>query len=132
MNSSPFKPYSLLCNRHRGPRRLIAGLLLASLTACTTFQPVSPREYIPISHPRQIYITRSDNSVVVMQLPKLLGDTLVGYVNGDYQEMTLSQAKQVNARVAANGRTAVAVAAAVSGVAVASALMIGSGGAVFA
>src|ERR1700704_5305786 len=67
--------------------RAVAGALLGAQFGCTSFGPVAPKEYIPIQHPAQIWVTRSDNSVVKMQLPKLLGDTLVGYINGDYQEM---------------------------------------------
>jgi len=108
-------------------RRVVAGVLITSLTACTTMGPISPREYVPIEHPSQIWVTKSDNSTVVMQLPKLLGDTLVGYVNGDYQEMMLSQTKVVQARRPAPGRTALAVGTAVTALVVTGALVSGSG-----
>ena len=99
-------------------RGVAAVLMMTSLTACTTFGPIAPKEYIPIQHPMQIWVTQADNSVIVVQVPKLLGDTLVGYVNGDYQEMLLSQTKQVQTRRQAKGRTALALGAAVAGVAV--------------
>ena len=76
--------------KHHPLKRVIAALLISALTACTTYRPIAAREYIPISHPSAVYITNADNSVTMMQLPKLLGDTLVGYVNGDYREMQLS------------------------------------------
>src|SRR5207237_7190998 len=107
--------------------RITSALLMTTLTPCTTSRPISAREYIPISHPSAVYITRPDNTVEVMQLPKLLGDTLVGYVNGDYQEINLSQVKQMNAKVPAGGRTALAVAGGVLAVAAIGALISGSG-----
>jgi len=85
------------------------------LTACTTMGPIPPREYIPLNHPSQIWVTQRDNAVVVVQLPRLMGDTLVGYVNGEYQELMLGQTKQVQARRPQPGRTALAIGAGVAG-----------------
>src|SRR5215471_17540315 len=96
--------------------RTVAFILLCSEFACTSFGPISPKEYIPIEHPTRVWVTKSDNSVVKVQLPKLLGDTLVGYVNGDYQEMILSQTKQVQAKRLQSGRTALMAGAVVLGV----------------
>ena len=110
--------------------RLIAAVLLGPVaSACTSFGPVSAREYLPIEHPANIWITRSDNTVVKMQAPKLLGDTLVGYVNGEFQEMKLSQTKQIQARRPQPGRTALLVGGSVLGVAALSTRIIGSGNA---
>src|SRR5262245_53820716 len=109
--------------------RFVAAILMTTtLAGCTTFGPVSAREYLPIQHPSNIWITKSDNSVVKMQAPKLLGDTLVGYVNGEFQEMRLSQTKQIQAKRPAPGRTAIAAGAVIVGVAAGAALVIGSGG----
>jgi hypothetical protein len=106
--------------------RSIAGALMFTLTACTTFGPVSAREYLPIAHPTNIWITTEDNHVVKMQAPKLLGDTLVGYVNGDFQEVRLSQAKQIQARQMQPGRTAMLIGAGVLGIVVVGKLVSGS------
>ena len=111
--------------RHRLTRS-IAGALMSTLTACTTFGPVSAREYLPIEHPTNIWITTADNHVVKMQAPKLLGDTLVGYVNGDYQEVRLSQAKQIQAKRPQPVRTAMLVGGGVLGIVVAGELVHGS------
>jgi hypothetical protein len=115
------------CTRRSVFSRITSALLMVTLSACTTYRPISAREYIPISHPSAVYITRPDNTVEVMQLPKLLGDTLVGYVNGDYQELNLSQVKQMNAKVPAGGRTALAVGGGVLAVVAIGALLSGSG-----
>src|ERR1051326_3411583 len=126
-NQSRRSIMSLSRLKHRPLQRVIAALLMSALTACTTFRPVSAREYIPISHPSAVYITRPDNTVEIMQLPKLLGDTLVGYVNGDYQEMNLRDVKGMNAKVPAGGRTALAVGGGVLAVVAIGALVSGSG-----
>jgi len=73
-------------------------------------RPVSAREFIPMAHPTNIWVTGMDNSEREFQLPVILGDTLVGYVNGSVQEMTLSQTKEVRAKYPQNGRTALFVA----------------------
>ena len=86
---------------------------IVGLSFCTRAQEAF---YIPLNHPSQIWVTQSDNAVVVVQLPRLLGDTLVGYVNGEYQEMMLSKAKQVQARRPQAGRTVLALGAATAGV----------------
>src|SRR2546421_8287595 len=99
MNRATSDLHSARRDRRSWFTRTTSALLMTTLTACTTYRPISAREYIPISHPSAVYITRPDNTVEVMQLPKLLGDTLVGYVNGDYQEINLSQVKQMNAKV---------------------------------
>ena len=91
-------------------------LFVMGLTACTRMGPIAAREYIPVSRPSSVWVTRGDNAVVQMQVPRLLGDTLVGYVNGEYQEMILSQTKQVQARVPQPGRTVLAIGAGVAGV----------------
>jgi len=113
--------------KHHPLQRGIAALLMGIVSACSTYRPISAREYIPISHPTAVYITNPDNTVTMMQLPKLLGDTLVGYVNGDYREMNLSQVKQMNAKVPANGRTALAVGGGVLAVVAVGALISGTG-----
>jgi hypothetical protein len=89
--------------------------------------PIPAREYLRIEHPSRIWITRSDNTVVKMQAPKVLGDTLVGYVNGEFQEIQLSQTKMVQAKRPQSGRTALAIAVGVVGVVVAAKLVTGSG-----
>jgi hypothetical protein len=107
--------------------RTVGGALMLTLSACTSFGPVPAREYLPIEHPTNIWITKSDNTVVRMQAPKLIGDTLVGYVNGDFQEVMLSQTKQIQAKRPQPGRTALAVGAGVVGVAAVAVLAAGKG-----
>ena len=56
-----------------------------------------------------MWITQNDQTVVLVSAPQLLGDTLVGYVNGKYEEIPTSQFKQVVAERPATGKTAVLV-----------------------
>jgi len=102
-----------LIARHLGA---LWSLLVIGLTACSTMGPIAAREYIPVNRPNQIWVTGRDNAVVKVQVPRLLGDTLVGYVNGEYHEMMLSQTKQVRARVPQPGRTVLAIGAGVGAV----------------
>lgn len=51
-------------------------------------------------------MTRTDSSKLVMDSPRLLGDTLVGWVSGRYQEILLPEASRVQGRQPAPRRTA--------------------------
>ena len=59
-------------------------------------------------------MTRADNSKLVMDSPRLLGDTLVGWVSGRYQEILLPDASRVQGRQPAPRRTAFLVAGVVT------------------
>jgi len=81
------------------------------LAACSTLQPVAtPRQFIPAAQPTRIWVTRSDNSTLMLEAPRLLGDTLVGFVGGRYQEMLLPQVRWMGVRQPAPRRTTVLVA----------------------
>lgn len=49
---------------------------------------------------------RSDSPTLVMDAPRLLGDTLVGWVAGRYEEILLPEASRVMVRQPAPRRTA--------------------------
>ena len=92
-------------------RRIAAGVLLASFTGCTTVGPVqSPTKYIAQKQPRTIWLTRSNHQVVRVSGPRLVNDTVVGAVNGQYTEIPLSDVTRVVAVQSAPGKT-IAVAA---------------------
>jgi hypothetical protein len=73
-------------------------LPVAMLAACRTMGPVEPREYITAKQPSRVWVTEADGSVSVFEGPKLVGDTLAGFVRGEYRELPLSNVKQVVAR----------------------------------
>jgi len=93
------------------PHRLVGKAVLpllgaVAIAACHTFGPVaSPREYVAAQQPNKVWVTGTDGSVVIFEGPKVEGDTLVGFVNGAYKELLLSDVKQVAARRPARGRT---------------------------
>ena len=87
-------------------------LLLAALAsaACHTMRPVTFDQLNAIK-PAQAWVTGGDQKVILVSGPQLLGDTLVGYVNGKYEEMPTAQFKQVRVQRPATAKTALLVAA---------------------
>ena len=93
------------------PRQRLCVVLSVLLTACSTLQPVAtPQQFIPTAQPTRIWVTQSDNSTLMLEAPRLLGDTLVGFVGGRYQEMLLPQVRWMGVRQPAPRRTTVLVA----------------------
>jgi hypothetical protein len=89
-----------------------AGLLIAtalSSAACHTMRPVALEELGAI-RPTRVWVTRSDQSKVVVEGPRFLDSGLVGFVNGSYQEIPAADVKQVLQRRRAGGRTGALVA----------------------
>ena len=100
-----------------------SALLLATLSsaACHTMKPVTMAE-LNAMHPQKAWVTETDQSTVVVNGPEVVGDTLVGYVKGVYEEMPSSQLKQVLVEKPATSRTVLLV----------SAITVGFGGMVYA
>jgi hypothetical protein len=87
-------------------RRLVSPVLLAATVGCTTLRPVArPQEFIPSRRPERIWVTRADNSKIVLDGPRLLGDTLVGWFRGNYQEILLPETRWITVREPAPRRT---------------------------
>jgi hypothetical protein len=102
---------ALLLRRSRWMQRTVCALLIVPLAACSTLQPVAtPQQFIPTAQPTRIWVTRSDNSTLMLEAPRLLGDTLVGFVGGRYQEMLLPQVRWMGVRQPAPRRTTLLVA----------------------
>jgi hypothetical protein len=94
-------------------RAIALASTIAPLSACFTMRPVAtPQEFIPSARPDRIWVTRADNSRLVIEGPRLLGDTLVGWVRGQYQEILLPQTRWMSVRQPAPRRTALLVAGA--------------------
>jgi len=98
-------------------RLLTAALLplVGLATACSTLTPVreKPTAFIEAHSPGAVWITKTDNSVVVLAGPKVLGDTLGGFVGRDYVEIPLSSVQSLSARRPAKGKTALLIGASV-------------------
>lgn len=96
-------------------KKLIAGALLGSMLACTTLRPVADYEqYVRASQPRQIWVTPHDAKPVLLEAPRFVHDTLVGFVAGRYWEFAPGDLRQVQVREPANGRTAFLIGAAIA------------------
>ncbi|PYP33145.1 MAG: hypothetical protein DMD49_04020 [Gemmatimonadetes bacterium] len=94
-------------------RRRTAALLplFALASACSAVVPVldAPASYITARAPEMVWITKADNSVVQLASPKVMGDTLAGFVGMDYVEMPLSNVQSLRARQRAPKRTALLI-----------------------
>ena len=78
------------------------------VAACRSVGTVpSPANYVATKHPTRIWIARgSESSAVAMEGPGLVGDTLVGWVDGAQRHIPLSRAIAVSARELSVPRTA--------------------------
>ena len=110
-----------------------AGSVLCTLAACTTVATVkNPGTYVASKQPRTVWLTKTDHSIVRMNGPRMVGDTVVGAVNGQYTEVAMTDVTGVQAIVPDQTKT-IAVAAA-GGAATLAALFVvfshsgGSGG----
>ena len=113
-------------------RRIVATVLIPIVplaAACTAVAPIrSPGQFVSTHQPPRLWITRSDNSVVLLESPKAVGDTLAGFVEGQYVEVPLANVRQVRARRAVPSRTALLVGAGVVAAAGMALVITGSGG----
>src|SRR6266550_6850144 len=87
-------------------RAMGCALLFATLSgvACKTMRPV-PLDQLTVLKPDRAWVTEADKSVLLVSGPQLLGDTLVGYVNGQYQELPTAWLTQVVVKRPAPTRT---------------------------
>jgi len=81
--------------------------LLASpiLANCHSVRPVQPADLSARASLQRVWVTRSDRSTVVLDEPRLAGDTLTGLTNGEPQSIPLSDATVIRSRQPAPGRT---------------------------
>jgi hypothetical protein len=98
-------------------------VLVAALSsaACHSMKPIG-LDQVNVLKPDRAWVTGGDQSVVLVSNPQVVGDTLVGYVNGQYEEMPAAQFKQVVVQRPATTKTALLVGA----------ITVGFGGMVYA
>jgi hypothetical protein len=103
--------------------RPTCALLLTALAgvACHTVKPVTLDELNAI-RPERAWLTQSDQSVVIISDPQVVGDTVVGYINGAYEELPSTLVKQIQVERPATSRTVLLV----------SAIAVGFGGMAYA
>lgn len=103
-------------------RRIVATALMFSLVSCSTLRPVADaNSYLSTTRPTQVWV-RTDQRTVMLEGPRLLGDTLVGFVDGEYREFLPGEVRGVDVRKPARGRTALLV----SGMVIVGAFLIGA------
>lgn len=103
-------------------RRLVATVVLGSLTvsavACHRYMLVArPLDFIATQKPAQVLVTRTDGTTYSITGPQVFGDTVVGYVNGQYQQINFNTPGQVRVRSAARAQTALLIGMGVVGLA---------------
>lgn len=104
---------------------VVMALVFSSL-ACYTMRPMSVDDLKGGSVSR-VWVTRSDQSVVLVEGPQLFRGKLVGFVDGTYRELPPTEVTQLVARKLALGRTLALLSAGVVGFTVAAVAVSGSG-----
>ncbi|HXQ27916.1 MAG TPA: hypothetical protein VN848_01495 [Gemmatimonadales bacterium] len=89
------------------------GICLILTSACTTLRPLTPDDLG--NKPESVHVTLADHSTVVLHTPQVIGDTLVGTVNGARQGFPLSQVTAIREREFDGVRTGVLITIAAMG-----------------
>jgi len=79
-------------------RPIAAVLLLCYLAACTSWhveKEVNPLQLISTKHPRVVRLTRADGSRMVLDQPRIAGDSLAGVHNAVLSSVAVSDVTQV-------------------------------------
>lgn len=103
-------------------------LILTALagTACHSMTPLTWRELDGL-RPSRVWVTRADQSVTEVSGPQVFGDTLVGYVNGAFQELATAEVTRLAMRRPARAKTIALIAASTAGAALLGVWMSGLG-----
>lgn len=97
-------------------RRAIAAVLLATSAACMGPRRavLQPGEYISTERPKRIWLTRADGTVVLVDAPRIFGDTLFGWteteMGGEEVWLGLPQIQRVEVRRVDSLRTGLLIA----------------------
>ena len=91
-------------------RRPIAlAMLMWFVPACTAWhveQGVTPQQLIADRHPGAVRVTLPDRSQIVLDQPRITGDSVAGIVDGRDSSVAASNVTQVAVRKVSSGRTA--------------------------
>ena len=92
------------------PLQLALGAAIAcSLGGCHTLRAVSATELNPMTDP-QVWVTQADHKTIVLDEPRVVGDTLSGLIHGESHRVPLSDAVSLRVKRNAPVRTAAIVA----------------------
>lgn len=91
-------------------RPIICVLLLATLAsaACSRMKSVT-LDQMSLMAPERVWLTEHDQSVTLMYEPKIVRDTLVGYVGRHREKMASVRVKDVRVQSKAPARTALLI-----------------------
>jgi len=91
-------------------RPIICAVLLATLAsaACKSMKSVT-LDQMSLLGPERVWVTESDESVVLLYEPKVVRDTLVGYVGKHKEKVPSAGVRQVRVQTAAPARTTMLV-----------------------
>ena len=83
-----------------------SALLLSALAgaACSTMKSRTLAQ-IPEQAPERIWVTQRDQSVVLLYEPRVVRDTLVGYVGSQKTKLPSASIQEIRVREPADGRT---------------------------
>jgi hypothetical protein len=98
-------------------RPIVGGtLLLAALASagCKTMRSVT-LDQLTVMGADRVWVTARDQSVVLMWEPKVVGDTLVGYVGKRRERLASADLTQLRVRMSAHARTALLAVGATAG-----------------
>lgn len=111
-------------------RRILSGVcaLVTAFSAagCYTMRPVTYAQ-LGTTRPGAVWITREDQSVLVVETPRIFGDTLVGYVNGEFQELPNNDMREFRVKRMATGKTTLLITAAAAAAGTFVVLVTGTG-----
>ena len=95
---------------------LIGGALLAAIAgpSCTTMKSPTLDQLRSLG-PDQVWVTESDQSVVLVYEPKVVGDTLVGYIGRHRTKLPSAGIQRLRVREPAPTRTALLAVGLVAG-----------------
>jgi hypothetical protein len=81
-------------------RQAVALLLIFSTTGCSAMAPVAqPKNFVEARRPEVVWLTTTDEPVMKqLDGPKLQGDTIVGFIEGEYTEIPLVNVKAMQAK----------------------------------
>ena len=88
-------------------RRAVSLSMLLSMAACSTMQTVAqPRDFLKTHQPKQVWLSRdSGQAMIALDGPRLIGDSIVGFVEGEYAEIPVSSVKMMQAKQYSRKRT---------------------------
>lgn len=106
----------------------VQALVLAGVVSagCYAMVPVTLDD-VSTERPHRVWITRPDQSQVIVSGPQVFGDTLVGYIAGQFHEVPVQEVRRVEIRRSARGKTMALVGAGILGAAAVGILISGTG-----